>query len=354
MALAVIGNSHVGNNYLTTYTFEEEDDDGEYCEVEKQLECVLDTGSFVGYRIRLPTATYEKKMFAHIYQRFPSSEDYDWEIGLDTFLAFPLVYKCDANGKFAELMNTNLPVLERDVEFTGWIDCEIALKQNLNAGDYVFVGFYAGTWNPVWDVRPAGINGIPYEIFYWSGTHYYGDIQELVQNGSILAYRTTDYDGGDEYYSLYFQYYDSPLRTDYVRSVSSSGRANSLLARKAKLKISFFGNEVVQDASVRSAGFAKTFFENIGFIDFAVRLFGWVCKVFSVVGNSDLAERSGMYRREENSESDIVSSVVAGRLVFRAVATMLGLWDWLKSKIRNENCVVELFTPITDELRIDN
>ena len=36
----------------------------------------------------------------------------------------------------------------------------------------------------------------------------------------------------------------------------------------------------------------------------------------------------------------------------RTVKSVCGFWEWLKGKIRDENYVVELFTPITVEIDI--
>ena len=63
--------------------------------------------------------------------------------------------------------------------------------------------------------------------------------------------------------------------------------------------------------------------------------------------------RSGENYRGFADELEIEAVPFASRLFFRTVQTVMGLWDWLRGKIREANNVVTLYCPIWTEVEFE-
>ena len=57
--------------------------------------------------------------------------------------------------------------------------------------------------------------------------------------------------------------------------------------------------------------------------------------------------------RNNLDEVQLAALPFASRLFFRAVQTVMGLWDWIRGKIREANNVVTLFCPIATEIELE-
>lgn len=58
--------------------------------------------------------------------------------------------------------------------------------------------------------------------------------------------------------------------------------------------------------------------------------------------------------RNEAENMDVSALPFASRLFFRSIQTVIGLWDWLRGKIREANNVVTLFSPIYTEITMES
>ena len=73
----------------------------------------------------------------------------------------------------------------------------------------------------------------------------------------------------------------------------------------------------------------------------------------SVVDDKELIIRFGDNFRSFTDEVDFEALPFASRLFYRSVQTVLSFWDWLRGKIREENNVVTLFTPVVLEITLN-
>ena len=73
----------------------------------------------------------------------------------------------------------------------------------------------------------------------------------------------------------------------------------------------------------------------------------------STIDDEESIIRWGESFRSFNDEVDIEARPFASRLFFRAVQTVMGLWDWLRGKIREANNVLTLFCPIATEIELE-
>ena len=73
----------------------------------------------------------------------------------------------------------------------------------------------------------------------------------------------------------------------------------------------------------------------------------------SVVDNEESIVRWGDSFRSAADEFEVSALPFASRLFFRTVQTVMGLWDWLRGKIREANNVVTFFCPIHLEIEME-
>ncbi len=73
----------------------------------------------------------------------------------------------------------------------------------------------------------------------------------------------------------------------------------------------------------------------------------------ALVDNEEEIIRSGENFRGFSDELDVDALPFASRLFFRTVQTVMGLWDWLRGKIREANNVVTLYCPIWTEVEFE-
>lgn len=72
----------------------------------------------------------------------------------------------------------------------------------------------------------------------------------------------------------------------------------------------------------------------------------------SVVDDEEIVIRSGDNFRGFIEEIELEALPFASRLFFRAVATVMTVWDWLRGKIREANNVVSFFCPVDLEIQV--
>lgn len=73
----------------------------------------------------------------------------------------------------------------------------------------------------------------------------------------------------------------------------------------------------------------------------------------SLVDDEEEITHSGENYRGFSDELDVDALPFASRLFFRTVQTVMGLWDWLRGKIREANNVVTLYCPIWTEVEFE-
>lgn len=73
----------------------------------------------------------------------------------------------------------------------------------------------------------------------------------------------------------------------------------------------------------------------------------------SIIDYEEMVVRSGDNLRSFTDEIDFEALPFASRLFFRTVQTIMGIWDWLRGKIRDANNVVTFFCPIDLEITME-
>lgn len=74
----------------------------------------------------------------------------------------------------------------------------------------------------------------------------------------------------------------------------------------------------------------------------------------SVVDDEESIIRWGESYRSFADEVEFEARPFASRLFFRTVQTVMGLWDWVRGKIREANNVITLFSPIYTEITLES
>lgn len=74
----------------------------------------------------------------------------------------------------------------------------------------------------------------------------------------------------------------------------------------------------------------------------------------SIVDDEESVTRWGESFRSFTDKVSFEARPFASRLFFRTVQTVMGLWDWLRGKIREANNVITLFSPIYTEITMDS
>lgn len=158
-----------------------------------------------------------------------------------------------------------------------------------------------------------------------------------------------------------------------ARSASSNNRLSSLSNRK------LINHRVIENQSVISSPVGRSAFlkirsqDEFSVSDFVKHLLLIIRHCFSAEELSDLSERKAVYHkileitvtneetvqrcgenfRNFEDEYSVVARPFASRLFFRAVESVMSLWDWLRGKIREANNVVTLFCPIATEIELE-
>ena len=73
----------------------------------------------------------------------------------------------------------------------------------------------------------------------------------------------------------------------------------------------------------------------------------------SLVDDQEIITRCGDNFRSFTEDVELGALAFASRLFFRTVQTVLGLWDWLRGKIREANNIVCFFCPIDLEIELE-
>ncbi|MDO4507451.1 MAG: hypothetical protein Q4B64_10950 [Spirochaetales bacterium] len=391
MSLVTVGNNRVGNKYY-------------YGGEDFILEAVC-----IGYSYTLEKASSSASLTIYYYFRWPTSGYYEETYG-DGYYIYPLVF---SNNNGFEYLNAKSIELEcSDRISNGWKSFTIPLKRKLQKGETVTVGWYGNCICPIWD--NTGINkGTLFQKGFGNDELYecdYEDWDELFNDGVPPEFFNTG-DAVPGNYSLYWTY-DAVDAQKYSRSIKNTCRITHSLFRKQKLKRKasaeekaaliirrsnrmfrlmsceteiddrkesheIFGRYLHEQFEIESLRSQKTdyyrfYTEEVSMTDLfrqllilLVRIKNTFCTVDLMSKRTDSRRmiettpdcnswnmRKADYHRKNSDSVMALFAHNAGRLFKRAVKSMCVFWEWLKGKIRDENCVVELFTPITVDIYI--
>lgn len=391
MSLVTVGNNRVGNKYY-------------YGGEDFILEAVC-----IGYSYTLEKASSSASLTIYYYFRWPTSGYYEETYG-DGYYIYPLVF---SNNNGFEYLNAKSIELEcSDRISNGWKSFTIPLKRKLQKGETVTVGWYGNCICPIWD--NTGINkGTLFQKGFGNDELYecdYEDWDELFNDGVPPDFFNTG-DAVPGNYSLYWTY-DAVDAQKYSRSIKNTCRITHTLFRKQKLKRKasaeekaveiikrskrmflrmidsagitdkrknqeLFGRFLSEQFEIESrknqqADYYRLYTEEMKITDLFRQLLILLVRLKNAMNIKDLLvrksdskrmietvpdcsscnTRKGNYYRKNTDSVMALFRHNAGRLFMRTVKSVCGFWEWLKGKIRDENYVVELFTPITVEINI--
>ena len=142
-------------------------------------------------------------------------------------------------------------------------------------------------------------------------------------------------------------------RLYFSRLLSETKSMSELLTRRHFLKRQF--DEVFEIQALRD--YKRLLFrsgnEALNPSDSSERKFCWKRKLDVIPSINTEVIRSGNSFRSAVDEVELTALPFASRLFFRTVATVLGLWDWVRGKIREANNVVTLFCPVYLEIDLE-
>ena len=280
----------------------------------------------------------------------------------------------------------------------------------------IYIGVYSPILVLNWDTSSANASGgvVPYEIF-WNFDDYEDDTVYDLMTGGNLEDCYEGRRQINDYPSFYITYRDvTPESFNYAVNEQSVVNVASSVARKTVLKKlmaeikNIIGTTERHQLHIRNAGnnalsisdsFAKKLyftrllsetksmatllsrkhfmarqfndvFEPVALRDYKRLLFR---SGEEALAPADSLERSLRWKRQldlnpgietevirkqvvfrnEIDDVDVSALPFASRLFFRTVQTVMGLWDWIRGKIREANNVVTLFCPVHLEIELE-
>ena len=142
-------------------------------------------------------------------------------------------------------------------------------------------------------------------------------------------------------------------RIYFTRLLSESKSVATILARRHFMNQQF--NDVFEIVALRE--YKRLLFrsgnEFISSEDFLERSLCWKRMLEVTSGIKSEVVREQVLFRNEVDDVDVAALPFASRLFFRTVQTVIGLWDWLRGKIREANNVVTFFCPIHIEIELE-
>ena len=368
-----MSNSIVGNNGTPTQClswYETEIDEDEYEDMEGEL---VDEENVFGRRGIVPKNSNSNTVTVFFYYYAPTSEWYwNYNYGLNYKPVIPVVFAADANWNLTQCLNSYFTETSFTGQANGWKALNVTLTRKLVEGERIVFGVYSDLhgYASTGEIEDADIT---MSYFYWTKAKrrdYASQISYISSPEFINQQRNifNDYE-----ICLYLQYENEPDGFFYTRSVignaglSASFTGRQLGAYRAVLNVAAFSDSSGRNLCKR---FLKS--ENLGVSDSAQKLLFLIRSIFISFGSSDGLLRKTDFRKSvlssvENEEkvlrlgesfrrfedvTEIEARPFASRIFYRAVETVMNLWDWLRGKIREANNVVTFFCPITTEITL--
>ena len=328
MSNSIVGNNGTPTDFLSW--FETEIDEDEYEDMEGEL---VDEENIFGRRGIVPKNSNSTTVTVFYYYYAPTSEWYwDYSYGVNYKPVIPVVFAADANWNLTQCLNASFSETSFTGQANGWKALNVTLTRKLVEGERIVFGVYSDLIN---------------------------------QQRNIF----NDYE-----ICLYLQYENEPDGFFYTRSViGNAGLSASFTGRQLGAYRVAFNVAAFFDSSVRilCKRFLKS--ENLVVSDSAQKLLLLIRSIFISFGASDGLSRKTDFRKSvlssiENEEkvlrlgenfrrfedvSEIEARPFASRMFYRAIETVMNLWDWLRGKIREANNVVTFFCPIATEITLE-
>ena len=369
MSNSIIGNNGTPTDFLSWYEVEIEDD--EYEEMEGEL---VDEENIFGRRAIVPKNSNSNTVTIFFYYYAPTSSWYwDYNYGLNYKPAIPVVFTADANWNLTQCLNASFVETSLAGQSNGWKAFNVTLTRKLVEGERIFFGLYSDLLGYVATGEVQDSN-TTMSYFYWTRAKrrdYASQIAYLSSPEFISQQRNIfcDYE-----MCIYLQYENEPDGFFYTRSVLGNvGAIGAFSGRSLGAKRALINTAALNDSSSRRLSKIITKTESIGFSDLVGKLLLLIRDCFGsseltdtagrkadfhkvieiTVKNEESLSRFGESFRNFEDVTNIEARPFASRVFYRAVQTVMSIWDWLRGKIREANNVVSLFCPIADEITLD-
>ena len=369
-----MSNSIVGNNATPTEClswYETEIDEDEYEDMEGEL---VDEENVFGRRGIVPKNSNSNTVTVFFYYYAPTSEWYwNYSYGVNYKPVIPVVFAADANWNLTQCLNSYFTETSFTGQANGWKALNVTLTRKLVEGERIVFGVYSDLigYASTGEIEDADTT---MSYFYWTKAKrrdYASQISYISSPEFINQQRNifNDYE-----ICLYLQYENEPDGFFYTRSVVGNvGAAGSFAGRSLRAYRGKTDAAVFIDISERILCKRILKSETVSFADTAQKLLFLLRSVFSLSAATDTLLRRSDFQKSifssiENVEevkrlgesyrsfadaAEIQARPFASRIFYRAVETVMNIWDWLRGKIREANNVVTLYCPVWMEVELE-
>ena len=369
-----MSNSIVGNNATPTEClswYETEIDEDEYEDMEGEL---VDEENVFGRRGIVPKNSNSNTVTVFFYYYAPTSEWYwNYSYGINYKPVIPVVFAADANWNLTQCLNSYFTETSFTGQANGWKALNVTLTRKLVEGERIVFGVYSDLhgYASTGEIEDADTT---MSYFYWTKAKrrdYASQISYISSPEFINQQRNifNDYE-----ICLYLQYENEPDGFFYNRSVvgnvgaAGSFAGRSLRAYRGKTDAAVFidiserilckrilntESLALSDATQKLLLLLRSVLSSSVLSESLMRKSDLKKSVTSSVETTEEIKRLGESYRSFEDQAEIEARPFASRIFYRAVQTVMSLWDWLRGKIREANNVLTLFCPIAEEIKLD-
>lgn len=137
------------------------------------------------------------------------------------------------------------------------------------------------------------------------------------------------------------------------RAVENIGTVNDLSQRHNYKRITASDDVSFLDSIKHLLLIIRSCFSGSGFSDSTTKKSNYKKEIISIVDDSELVIRWGDNFRSFEDSATIDALPFASRIFYRAATSVLGIWDWLRGKIREANNVASFYCPIWTEIEME-
>lgn len=369
MSNSIVGNNGTPTDFLAW--FETEIDEDEYEDMEGEL---VDEENVFGRRGIVPKNSNSTTVTVFYYYYAPTSEWYwDYSYGIDYKPVIPVVFTADSEWKLVQCLNASFSETSFTGQANGWKALNVTLTRKLVEGERIVFGVYSDLIGYVatGEIEDADTT---MAYFYWTRAKRrdYASAISYVSSPEFISQQRNIFN--DYEICLYLQYENEPDGFFYTRSVignveaAGSFTGRSLRAYRGKSDIAaitslsgrILSKRILNKESLALFDVAEKFLLLLRLVlsssvlsESLMRKSDLKKSVTSSVESIEEVKRLGESYRSFEDQAEIEARPFASRIFYRAVQTVMSLWDWLRGKIREANNVVTLFCPIADEIKLD-
>ena len=369
-----MSNSIVGNNANPTECFtwyEVEVDDDEYEDMEGEM---VDEQNIFARRAVVPKNSNSTIVTIFYYYLAPTSSWFwDYNYGVNYTPVVPVVFAADYEWKLTQCLNASFNEISLTGQSNGWKSFNVTLTRKLVEGERIVFGLYSDIFGYT-STGEIEDSETTMSYFYWTRAHRrdYANQISYVSSPDFISQQRNIFN--DYEICEYLQYENEPDGFFYTRSVvgnvgaAGSFAGRSLRAYREKTDVAVFIDiserilckRILKSETVSFADTAqkllfllRSVFSLSAATDTLLRRSDFQKSIFSSIENVEEVKRLGESYRSFADDAKIEAWPFASRIFYRAVETVMNIWDWLRGKIREANNVVTLYCPVWMEVELE-